>query len=59
LGRHGLAYYLGHLVLLGIIGWTLPPQIDEASWTWLAATVAVAGAGLAYAAWREPRGATT
>jgi len=59
LGRHGLAYYLGHLVLLGAIGWTLPPQIDEASWTWLAATIVVACAGLGYAAWREPRGATT
>lgn len=59
LGRHSLPYYVGHLALLGAISWILPPQCDSASWTWLAASVAVVGAGLAYAAWREPRGAET
>jgi len=59
LGRHSLVYYVGHLALLGAIGWILPPQCDEAPWTWLAASVAVLGAGLVYAAWREPRGVTT
>ena len=59
LGRHALPYYVGHLVLLGALSWMLPPQIDQANWTWLAATAAVVGAGLAYALLREPRGAPT
>jgi hypothetical protein len=57
LGRHSLPYYVGHLALLGTIGWILPPQCDNAPWTWLAASIAVIGAGMGYAAWREPRGA--
>jgi len=53
LGRHGLAYYVGHLALLGIIGWALPSEVVAASWTWLGATATVAGIGLACALWRE------
>ncbi len=53
LGRHALPYYVGHLIVLGGLGFLLPHSLCSLSWSWLLATVALAGSGVGIFAWRE------
>lgn len=59
LGRHGLAYYLAHFVLLGAIAMVVPPSVAKETWTWLAVTLAVSCLGLSIAYRFDSRGART
>lgn len=54
LGRHSLAYYLGHFVGLGLLS-LLPVALLHANWTWLVATSTMAILGILYSFWRESR----
>lgn len=59
LGRHGLAYYLAHFVLLGALATIIPPSVAKETWTWLAVTLAVSCLGLSIAYRFDSRGART